>query len=56
MRLPVCSGLNAGCRTIAVNVPADAPRLDEADLVLTTLESLLVERLPDGNVNVILKD
>ncbi len=50
------SGLNAGCRTIAVNVPADAPRLDEADLVLTTLENLLVERLPDGNVNVSLKD
>ena len=40
----------------AVNVPADAPRLDEADLVLTTLENLLVERLPDGNVNVSLKD
>lgn len=50
------SGLAAGCRTIAVNVPADAPRLDEADLVLTTLESLAIERLPDGNVNVILKD
>ena len=50
------SGLNAGCRTIAVNVPADAPRLNEADLVLTTLENLLVERLPDGNVNVSLKD
>ena len=50
------AGLNAGCRTIAVNVPADAPRLDEADLVLTTLESLQVERLPDGNVNIILKD
>ena len=50
------SGLNAGCRTIAVNVPADAPRLDEADLVLTTLESLQVERLPDGKVNVSLKN
>lgn len=50
------SGLAAGCRTIAVNVPADAPRLDEADLVLTTLESLAIERLPDGNVNVILKN
>lgn len=50
------SGLTAGCRTIAVNVPAEAPRLDEADLVLTTLESLVIERLPDGNVNVSLKD
>ena len=49
------SGLAAGCRTIAVNVPADAPRLDEADLVLTTLESLSIERQADGNVQVNLK-
>ncbi|MCR1576534.1 MAG: sugar phosphatase [Klebsiella aerogenes] len=49
------SGLAAGCRTIAVNVPADAPRLDEADLVLTTLESLRIERQADGNVKVNLK-
>ena len=49
------SGLAAGCRTIAVNVPADAPRLDEADLVLTTLESLRNERQADGNVQVNLK-
>ncbi|ELY3903461.1 sugar phosphatase [Klebsiella aerogenes] len=49
------SGLAAGCRTIAVNVPADAPRLDEADLVLTTLESLRIERQADGNVQVDLK-
>ena len=49
------SGLAAGCHTIAVNVPADAPRLDEADLVLTTLESLRIERQADGNVQVNLK-
>ncbi len=49
------SGLAAGCRTIAVNVPADAPRLDEADLVLTTLESLRIERQADGNVQVNIK-
>ncbi|MFV5926848.1 sugar phosphatase [Klebsiella aerogenes] len=49
------SGLAAGCRTIAVNVPTDAPRLDEADLVLTTLESLRIERQADGNVQVNLK-
>ncbi|EMG9772913.1 sugar phosphatase [Klebsiella aerogenes] len=49
------SGLAAGCRTIAVNVPADAPGLDEADLVLTTLESLRIERQADGNVQVNLK-
>ena len=49
------SGLAAGCRTIAVNVPADAPRLDEADLMLATLESLRIERKADGNVQVNLK-
>ncbi len=49
------SGLTAGCRTIAVKVPADAPRLDEADLVLSSLEDLLVERQADGVVNVRLK-
>ncbi len=43
------------CRTIAVNVPADAPRLDEADLVLSSLEGLVVERQTDGVVNVRLK-
>ncbi|MRS14858.1 sugar phosphatase [Enterobacteriaceae bacterium RIT691] len=49
------SGLAAGCRVIAVNVPADAPRLDEADIVLTTLEALKVVRQPDGTVDVQLK-
>lgn len=49
------SGLAAGCRTIAVNVPADAPRPDEADLVLSSPEDLVVERQTDGVVNVRLK-
>lgn len=49
------SGLSAGCRTIAVNVPADAPRLDEAEFVLTSLEELEIVRQPDGNVSVTLK-
>ncbi|MEX0500180.1 Phosphatase YfbT [Raoultella terrigena] len=49
------SGLSAECRTIAVNVPADAPRLDEADFVLTSLEELEIVRQPDGNVSVTLK-
>ncbi|OWG05727.1 phosphatase, partial [Klebsiella pneumoniae] len=40
---------------IAVNVPADAPRLGEADLVLSSLEDLVVERQTDGVVNVRLK-
>nr|MDX8298860.1 phosphatase [Klebsiella pneumoniae] len=49
------AGLAAGCRTLAVNVPGDAPRLDEADLVLSSLEDLVVERQTDGVVNVRLK-
>nr|WP_159464451.1 sugar phosphatase [Scandinavium goeteborgense] len=50
------SGLAAGCHVIAVNVPGDAPRLNEADFVLTTLEALSIHRQPDGTVNVHLKD
>lgn len=52
----ILSGLAAGCRVIAVNVPHDAPRLEEADFVLTTLEALSVIRQPDGNVDVRLKN
>jgi len=50
------SGLSAGCHVIAVNVPGDAPRLSEADFVLTTLEALSIRRQPDGTVDVRLKD
>jgi sugar-phosphatase len=50
------SGLAAGCRVIAVNVPHDAPRLEDADFVLSTLEALSVSRQPDGNVDVRLKN
>ncbi|MBB1201687.1 sugar phosphatase [Enterobacteriaceae bacterium 89] len=49
------SGLAAGCHVIAVNVPATASRLDEADFVLTTLEALTVVKGPDGIVDVRLK-
>lgn len=51
----VLSGLAAGCHVIAVNVPKDAPRLSEADYVLTTLEALNVVRQADGTVDVSLK-
>jgi len=44
----VLSGLAAGCHVIAVNVPADSPRLDEADFVLTSLEALSVAKQSDG--------
>lgn len=51
----VLAGLNAGCHVIAVNVPADSPRLDEVDFVLTSLQALSVHKLSDGNVTVSLK-
>ncbi|XNM45146.1 sugar phosphatase [Escherichia coli] len=37
----VLSGLAAGCHVIAVNAPADTPRLNEVDLVLHSLEQRL---------------
>ncbi|MGY5956144.1 sugar phosphatase [Kosakonia sp. BK9b] len=51
----ILSGLAADCHVIAVNVPADSPRLDEVDFVLTTLEALAIIKQPDGTVNVTLK-
>lgn len=48
----ILSGLAAGCRVIAVNVPAGSPRLDDVDFALTTLEALSVTRRPDGTVDV----
>ncbi|MCI1900829.1 MAG: sugar phosphatase [Enterobacter sp.] len=51
----VLAGLNAGCHVIAVNVPADSPRLGEVDFVLTSLQALSVHKLSDGNVTVSLK-
>ncbi|WP_215846097.1 sugar phosphatase [Candidatus Pantoea bituminis] len=44
----VLSGLNAGCAVIAANAPADTPRLNEVTIQLTSLESLVVTKLADG--------
>ncbi|MEZ3499269.1 sugar phosphatase [Pantoea sp. KPR_PJ] len=44
----ILSGLNAGCAVVAVNAPADAPRLNESLLQLTTLESLVVTPQAQG--------
>jgi sugar-phosphatase len=38
------SGLAAGCRVVAVNAPSDTPKLDQVDIVLTTLEALQVQK------------
>lgn len=51
----VLSGLAAGCHVIAVNAPADTPRLEHVDYVLHSLTELLVQKLPDGTVEVFRK-
>ena len=51
----VLSGLAAGCRVIAVNVPSEAACLNDADFVLTTLDALNIAKQPDGTVDVTLK-
>lgn len=38
----ILAGLNAGCRVISVNAPADTPRLGEVDLCLSGLDELAV--------------
>lgn len=49
----VLSGLAAGCHVIAVNAPADTPRLDEVGFSLTSLEQLSVTKQPNGDVVVV---
>ncbi len=48
----ILSGLAAGCHVISVNAPENAPRLDEVDFVLQSLEALVITRRPDGDVDV----
>ena len=48
----VQSGLAAGCHVAAVNVPVGTPELHQVDFVLSTLETLQVEKLPDGQINI----
>jgi len=51
----VLSGLAAGCHVISVNAPADTPRLEHVDYALRSLTELLVQKLPDGSVEVLRK-
>jgi len=45
----ILSGLNAGCAVIAINAPAETPRLDEVALQLDSLASLVITRESDGS-------
>ncbi|WP_315710111.1 sugar phosphatase [Brenneria uluponensis] len=44
----VLSGLSAGCQVVAVNTPADTPKLEQVSLILHSLSSLRVEPTADG--------
>lgn len=44
----ILSGLNAGCAVIATNAPVDTPRLNEVTIQLTSLASLHITKLADG--------
>jgi sugar-phosphatase len=44
----ILSGLAAGCQVIAVNVPAEAPKLDQVDLILSSLTQIKVDKAPQG--------
>ncbi|MEH2921023.1 sugar phosphatase [Samsonia erythrinae] len=44
----ILSGLAAGCQVIAVNAPADTPKLDKVNLILDSLAQIDIERSPGG--------
>lgn len=51
----ILSGLAAGAHVVAVNAPADAARLDEVAMQLTSLEELIVSKNDDGTIDVFRK-
>ncbi|VEI73153.1 Phosphatase YfbT [Serratia fonticola] len=46
----ILSGLAAGCQVIAVNAPADSPKLDLVDLILSSLEQIKIAKSEQGVV------
>lgn len=44
----ILSGLAAGCQVIAVNAPVEAPKLDQVDLILSSLTQIKVDKAPQG--------
>ncbi|HHQ6545636.1 sugar phosphatase [Serratia fonticola] len=46
----ILSGLAAGCQVIAVNAPADSPKLDQVDLILSSLEQIKIAKSEQGAV------
>lgn len=48
----ILSGLAAGCHVVAVNAPVGSPRLEDVDMLLNSLEELIVHKNPDGTIDV----
>lgn len=46
----ILSGLAAGCQVIAVNAPVDTLKLDQVDLILSSLEQLKIAKSEQGAV------
>lgn len=46
------SGLAAGCKVIAVNAPSAVNEIEHIDLVISSLESILLQYIADGNVKI----
>ena len=44
----ILSGLAAGCPVIAVNAPVDTPKLEQVDLVLSSLAQIKITRTDQG--------
>ncbi|AKH88533.1 sugar phosphatase [Edwardsiella tarda] len=52
----ILAGLTAGCQVIAVNAPAETPKLDKATLVLSSLAPITVTRVGDEAEIVVAQD
>ncbi|PIJ51490.1 sugar phosphatase [Erwinia sp. OLTSP20] len=48
----ILSGLAAGCHVVAVNPPADVQRLEAIDLVLNSLEEMVINLDSEGRISV----
>lgn len=46
----ILSGLAAGCQVIAVNAPANAPKLEQVDLLLSSLKQIAISKSEQGAV------
>ena len=46
------SGLAAGCKVIAVNAPSAVNEIEHIDLVISSLESILLQYIADGSVKI----